>query len=341
MGSTKLLMTQVGLQTQFGTGVTPTIQAPWVVEYEDQRELHEPEMDAGAWMPVEQVMEISEGAQINVSGDAMFEMLPVLFNSAFDDVAPTGADPYTHVYLLSPTAPGTPKPLTFLTGEVGNNIGGTGPAVKFIDQYVRSVTLAGSISDKVVTLEAELFGTSYDDNSGAGYAFATPISMPANLQSMVATRGELNIQDAAATGGDFATMTAFSCALIDWNLNIVTGLQEKWCLCDNTLSWVGIQNVVPEVTLEATIRTSATNYALVKAKHDARTYQELQLIVNGDLTRKATFNLTGRWTECASAHARENNEVVMTATFGCRVPAIQTTTPHFFGCTVISKHGWT
>ena len=341
MANERALLAQVGLQTEFGTGVTPTIKAPWKVDYEDGQEQRESEYDGGTWLPTTKITKLSDFASLKTSGDMDFEMLAVLLNSGLADVAPTGTDPYTHTYLMDPAAPGTPKPLTYLVGATGENIGGTGPAVKLIDQYMQKLTLSGSINDKVVGHEAEWFGTAVNDNSGAGFAFEAGLTPPANCEGLNALLGQLNLQDAATTGGDFTTMTAFACALIGWKLTIDTGLQPKWCLCDNKTTFSATRVDNPAVELEATIRTSATNYALVRGKHLSRTFQELQLIVNGSLTRKATFNLTGWWQECKSAHVRENGDVVMKAKFAARVPYNQGTTPHFFGATVISKHGWT
>jgi hypothetical protein len=341
MGSQRFLKSQIGLQTAFGTPITPTIEFPGVVEYEDGREHHVAEYDSGTWTPAAITALAQKYATLKATGTAFFEMLPVFLNSGFEDVAPSGADPYTHTYTVSPAAVAVPKPLTWVTGAVGENIGGTGPAVKLPDLYLQKLKLSGNINDKLCKIEAELFGTDVDDNSGAGFAFTAALTYPATLEAMNALLGQINIQDATSTGGDFATMTAFACAVPDWTLNIDTGLQPLWCVCDNKVTFSGIRYELPAAEFEATIRTSATNYALVKGKSDARTYQELQVKINGSATRAATFNLTGRWTECKSAHARENNEVVMKAKFTAETPWTQTTTPHWFAAIVVSKHNWT
>jgi hypothetical protein len=340
MASEKLLKAQAGLQTAFGTGVAPTIQVPWVVDYEDTREHHEAEWDAGTWTPTTITTLAATGATVSISGTAFFELLPVLLSSGLEDVAPGGADPFTYAYTISPAAPAVPKPLTWLVGAVGENIGGTGPAVKFIDQYLRSLTLSANVNDKMLALEAEMFGTSYDDNAGAGYAFAVA-ALPTPIEAMNGLKGQLNIQDAAAIGGDFTTMTAFACSWLDWSLALTTGIEPKYCLSDNITSFAGIKQTVPVLELAATVRTSATNYALIKAKADARTYQELQLIINGSATRKFQANLTGRWVDVLSAHSRQDGEVVMKGTFRAETPHTQTTTPHYAALSLITKTSWT
>lgn len=339
MGSERFLKAQCGLQADFGTAVTPTIQVPWTVNYEDGREHHTAEWDSGAWTPTTIATLAQTFALVKPSGTMFFEMLPVLLGSGLEDAAGVGADPYTHTYTISPSAVATPKPLTWLIGENGNNLGATGPAAKFKDQYLRTLKLAANINDKMVSFEAEMFGTGYDDNSGAGYAFAS-VNLPATMEAMNGLKGQINIQDATATGGDFATMTAFTCSFIDWSLALETGVEPKYCLSDNITTFAGIKQTQPNIELDATVRTSSTNYALMKAKADARTYQELQLIVNGALTRKLTVNLTGRWVEMPTVHGRQDGEVVMRGKFRAETPHTQTTTPHYGAFIVVSKQNW-
>lgn len=340
MGSDKFLKMQVGLQTSFGTPVTPTIQLPLIGNYEDQRVHHSSEYDRGAWTPTTIASLERTLSRVMLTGDAFYEVLPVLFNSMWEDVAPTGADPYTHTYTISPAAVAVPKPLTGLAGAVGENIGGTGPAVKLPDLYVRSLSLASNVNNPTAALEAELFGTNVDDNSGAGFAFAS-VALPGNLETINGLKAALNIQDAATTGGDFLTMTAFSCAFIDWRLAFTSGLEPKYSVDGAITTHAGIRYTQPTGELVAKIRTNSTNYALIKAKSDARTYQELQLVLSGSATRAVTINLTGRWTAVPTVHARESDEVVMDATFTVETPHTQTTTPHWAAVTVVSKHNWT
>ena len=340
MGSDKFLKMQVGLQTAFGTPATPTIQLPLTGEYEDQRIHHAAEYDTGTWTLTEISTLQQTLSKVMVKGSAIYEVLPVLLNSMWEDVAPSGADPYTHTYTISPAAVAVPKPLTALCGAVGENLGGTGPAVKLPDLYVRSLTLAANVNNPMVRLDAELFGTNVDDNRAAGYAFAS-VALPATMEVINGLKGAISIDDAGATGGAFTTMTAFSCAIVDWSLKLTSGLEPKYCLTDNVVTHMGVRYTEPSAEFTATVRTTAANYALVKAKSDARTYQELQLVLSGALTRALTVNLTGRWTSVPSAATRENGEVVMKSTFQARTPHTQTTTPHFGALTVISKHNWT
>lgn len=340
MANERTIRAQVGLQTDFETGVAATIILPTTVDYSDDREVHESDYASGNWVPTTVAVKTADYATITTSGQAHFETLPVFLGSGWADASPAGGDPYTHTYTVSPSAVGTPKPCTWEVGSYGNNIGATGPAVKMIDQYCQRLVLSANINDKLVNAESEWFGTKVDDNSAAGYAFTAGLAVPPNLTGINGLQGAINIQDAGTIGGDFATMTAFACAIIDWQLSMDTGLRPLWCLCDNQTTFSGYRQDPPEVTFDVTVRTSATNYALVKAKADALTYQELQLVLSGAGSRAATFNMTGRWTECKSAHAREGGEVVMKAKFTCQTPSTQTTTPHYFAAIVVSKYNW-
>lgn len=338
MASSKARNAEVGLQTAHGTPVAPTVRVPMGWTDEDQREVHVAAY--GGWTPTAVTTEIATMAGLEVDGPAFFELLPIFFNSGIDDVAPTGADPYTHTYAISPSAVGAPMPLTWKVGATGVDIGGTGPAVQLADMYVEEITLSGNINDKVVNCKVKMFGTEWDDNSGAGYAFEG-VDFVSTQEMLSAILGQLNIQDAETTGGNFLTMTPFSCAVLDWEWTLTTGIGPLWCTTDNTTSFVGLKYTEPMCTFKPVMRTSATNYALVKAKHTARTPQELQLIVNGTATRAFTANMTGRWTECPTVHGDTDGELTMSPTFTCEVPAMQTTWPHFLGVIVVSKYNWT
>lgn len=327
--SLKFLKAEAGKQAVFGTAVVPDFKLPFTGEYSDEQTEHMAEWDAGYWTPTEIVEKTSDYATFNLNGAMWFELLPVFFSAGFADLTPTGAGPYVYDYELNPAAVGAPSPYTFYFG--GNeNLGATGPAVRIRDGYLRSMTLAFNINSKELTVQSEWFGASIDDNSGAGFAFAGA-ALPTPLGMMKGLLGVLEIQDAATTGSDFTTMTAFDCSLLDWTLTIDTGLRPQWAAEENALTYCGFYHEAPVITFAPTLRTNSTNYALVKAKANARTYQELQLTLNGASSRQLKLQLTGRWLANFSAHTRGSGEVVMSPTFQAATPYTQVTTPHFAG----------
>lgn len=338
MGSVRFLKVQVGLQTAFLTPVDATIQLPLIGNYIDGRVHHTSEWDSGTWTPTTIPALERTLSTVNLTGSAAFEILPVLLNSMWEDVAPSVT--YIHTYVISPSAVAVPKPLTALVGAVGENLGGTGPAVKLPDLHVRQLTLSSSLNAPMVNLEAELFGTNVNDNAGAGFAFIA-VGLPATMETVNGLKGAFNIQDAAVAGGDFTTMTALSCAISGWTLTMRSGLEPKYCLDGASVTHSGIVYTRPSIELALTVRTSSTNYALVKAKSDARTYQELQMVLSGASSRSFTANLTGRFTSVPSAGERENDEVVMKGVFTAETSHLQTTTPHWATLIVNSTHNWT
>ncbi len=341
MPSDRFLKAEVGLQSTFGTSVTPTIQVPFTGSYECRDVWHEAPWDAGAWTPTTIRAKMATEAQARFTGSAMFEMLPVLWNSGYNDVDPTGTGPYAHTYNISPSAVGLPKPLTGYFGAVGTNIGATGPAMVLKDLYLRTWRLSGNVNgDKNVALEAEFFGTSVNDNGGAGTAFVG-CSLPGAMEVIKALQGSLNLDDAGTTGGVFTTMTALSASLLDWELNGITGIEPAYSGDGNILTFGGIRYTAPTTTLRLAARLSSANYALIYSKYTAGTYQELQLTLSGASSRSLDIKMTGIWTECRTAHARSNNEVVIEATFTAQTPHTQTTTPHYLTLTVNSMHNWT
>ncbi|MFA6168301.1 MAG: hypothetical protein WC700_16890 [Gemmatimonadaceae bacterium] len=327
--SVKFLKAEAGKQTAFGTPAAPTFKLPFVGEYADAQEEHVAEWDAGYWTPTAIVEKTADMATISLSGAMFFELLPVFLSAGFADLSPGGAGPYAYDYEIDPAAVGAPSPYTFLLG--GNEaLGATGPAVKIQDAYLRTMSLSFSISNRQVTAQSEWFGLSVNDNGAAGFAFIGA-ALPTTPGMMKGLLSALEIQDAATTGSDFTTMTAFDCSLLDWTLSIDTGLRPKWAADENALTYCGYYHEAPVVTFTPTIRTNSVNYALVKAKANARTHQELLLTMNGAASRQVKWMMTGRWLPGFTAHGRANNEVVMQPTFQCETPYTQVTTPHFFG----------
>jgi len=343
MASVNFNKTQLGLQSAFGTAVAPTIHAPFVGAYADRRQRHAARFDSGTWTPQTIVADVAYETAMAFEGTAFFETLPVLLNSGFTDVAPSGAGPWLHKYWVNPAAIATPSPLTALVGTVGTNIGGAGPAVKLKDLYVKSLTLTGSLATKAVLLKAQLFGTTYDDNSGAGFAFAS-VGLPATMEMINAAMGTLSYGDATtsgpAEGEDLEGLTALSCALLDWKWTVTTGIEPLWCLTDGTLTWSGLKYSAPSCQFWPILRTSATTYAQIKTRANARTYQNLQLQIAGSSGRYLSINMTGLWDVVPSAHETHDGEVVIKPTFVTQTPHSMTTLPHWLTVIVSSTHNW-
>lgn len=327
--SIKFLKAEAGKQSAFGTPATPDFKLPFVGEYTDAQEEHVAEWDQGYWTPTSIVEQVASYATFTLSGVMFFELLPVFLSAGHADLTPGGGGPYAYDDDVDPAAVGAPSPYTFLFG--GNeNLGATGPAVKIQDAYLRTMSLSFNVNSKQVAVTSEWFGLSINDNSSAGFAFAGA-ALPTTPGMMKGLLGTLEIQDASTTGGDFATMTAFDCSLLDWQLDIDFGLRPKWAAEENALTYCGVYHEEPSCTFAPAIRTNSTNYALVKAKADARTYQELLLTLNGASSRQLKWQMTGRWLPNFIAHGRMNNEVVMQPTFQAETPYTQTTTPHWVG----------
>ena len=266
MASSKFNRAQVGLQTAIGTGLAATamtINVPWRGMYEDKRQIHVAEEDTGTWTPKTRVALASPETGATFEGTAFYEMIPVLLNSGFADVAPSAS--YLHTYSVSPTAVGAPMPLTALFGTVGTVIAGTEPAVLLKDLLLKTLTLSANINDKVVKVKGEFFGSTYDDNTAAGYAFdADPGTQP-TMTEINGLRGVLRYEDVDTTGGVFATMTDLSCVMLDWELVIDTGIEPAYCLTDEVTTWSALKYTAPVCTFAPIVRTSSTTYAASKA----------------------------------------------------------------------------
>lgn len=337
MPDTHLLAAFVGLQTVHGTAVPPTLQWPGHADYQDARELREAPYDAGAWTPTTIVNETVQATSLTTTGDAFFETLPICLSSGLDDITPTAT--YQHLYAVAPAGPATPKPCTWLVGAIGTNLGATGPCAKLKDLYLSSLALYGDPATKVVSHKATWFGTTYDDNSGAGYA-APSVTPPAALNPLLFLRATLTIRTAGTTGDVFTPMTAFQCALLNWRWRLTTGLRPKYCGDANATTMSGVLYAQPSASFTAYLRLSSASYALVRTAYAARTYQELLLTLDGDSTYACVIKMTGRWSKQPTPHARNGDEVTLLATFTCGPSYLQTTNPHYLAVTVNSANNW-
>ena len=343
MASSKFNKAQVGLQTAIGTGLAATamaIQVPWKGMYEDRRQRHTAEYDAGTWTPTTIVADVGFETFATFEGTAFYEMIPVLLNSGFADVAPSVT--YLHTYVVSPSAVGVPMPLTALFGTVGTYIATTAPAVLLKDLFLKTLTLSANINDKAVMVKSEMFGSTFDDNTAAGYAFDS-VTLPATMEVINGLKGVIRYQDAATTGGNFLTMTDFECSILDWELTIDTGIEPAYCLTDEATTWSALKYTSPSVEFKPIVRTTTATYAAIKAKADAKTYQELQLHLPGAVSPGSylTINMTGLWDVVPTAHDEQDGEVVIKPTFRCQTSHLQTTTPHYLTVLVGSTHNWT
>ena len=328
--SVKFMKSEAGMQTAFDTAATTNFKLPWTGEYEDLQEDHAAEYDAGTWTPNTIAAKVANYAALRFSGTAFYEYMPVIHNLAWTATGPTDQTTYQQYDAsVSVSAVGAPRPYTFLLGGK-ELLGATGPAVKIQDAYCQSYTLSGGINEKAIQLTAELFGLSVNDNAAAGFAFAdsalfSPVGMMKSLTAVV------KYKTAGTTGGSFVTMNPLSCVLLDWQMTFNTGLMPKWAADQADLSYCGVRHAAPSIEIATTIRTDATTYAAIKAKADARTFQEIEFFWTGDDQRALKYQFTGRFLPNFIAHSRSEDEVVMQPTFRVETPHTQTTTPHWFG----------
>lgn len=334
MASEKLLRAEFAKQTAFGSAAAMAFLMPAQCDYQDMQEEVEAPIDAGTWMPTTFAAQTALYSSIKTKGAGYFEALPAFLNAGLSVATPSGANPYTYTYGIAVAAEPTPRPYTWRLG--GGALGATGPLLQITDAFCQELNLAGNLNSKEVQVESVWFGAGVNDNSGAGYA-ASAVSAPSPLDMLKTLLSTVATADATATGGVFSGMTALACVVLDWQLKIKTGIMPLWSADSNNLTFCGYRYEQPVIEWTPTIRTTTATYAAIRGKFNSKTYQELKLELNGALTRRLTFKLTGRWVSCPSAHERSNGEVIMKPAFRAQVPAMQTTTPHFATIEVVSK----
>lgn len=332
---TTFLQVQAARQSAFDDPALPTIGLPVVFEYADGDQDQIAAWDAGLWTGLEIVERVAKFATFTLRGVLFFELMPLLLAAGFAPVTPSGTGPYTYADSVAPGATGTPSPYTF---RFGGNDGNRSPTsmVQVQDAYLSKLTLTMSQSVRVVTFDSEWFGRFVDDNDGLGYE-PEAVTLPSGLRMVNGLLSGLGLQDAGATGGAFDALTALACELMEWTLTLDTGLRPAWAGDGNNLSYCGVRQEWPGLQFAPTIRTNIDTYALVMAKAQARTYQELQLaFAGGDDT--LSLQMTGRWQPKLNAHERLRGEIVLKPVFEGKTPHTQTTDPHWLSYEMVT--GW-
>jgi hypothetical protein len=193
-------------------------------------------------------------------------------------------------------------------------------------------------------MKAEMFGTTYDDNSDAGYAFdTTGCAFPATMEIVNALRGVLSYKAATTDGAvAFSSPTPFVCSMLDWEFVLDTGIEPAWCTTNNVTTWAALKYTAPSCTFAPIMRTSATTYAAIKTAADAGTYQGLTFLIEGTTTaRSLKILMTGLWDVVPTVHDDQDGEVVIKPTFRCQTAHTQTTSPHWLTIENESTHAWT
>lgn len=324
---------QAAQQSAFGTAVEPAFALPVVFDYQQGDVEQLAQWDEGSWTPLEIMELVASFATFKLRGVLCYELLPVLLNAGFGAMTPSGMGPYSYAGSGGPSAVGAPSPYTF---RFGGNQGSGGSMVQIADAYLNSLTLTFNLNDKIVTFESEWFGRFVDDNGGAGYAPAA-VALPDGLRMVNGLLATVGVQDATATGGVFDDLTAFECALIEWQLQIDTGLRPAWSADKNALTYCGVRHEEPSAVWSPHLRTTLDNYALVLTKAQQRTYQELQIALS-DTDRALTLQMTGRFVGKTNAHERTRGEVVMKPTFVVRTSHDQVNSSHWMDWAITA--GW-
>lgn len=325
---TSLLRIEAGRQSAFDSPAAMEVAIPAVFEYSDAQEEHSAPYDSGLWTPVRIVDQVSDFARFTLKGAGIFEVMPLLFEAGYGALTPSGAGPYLYEGEVLPGVVGAPVAYTYRFG--GDNAGVThGSMIQIADAYLQTLHIELDLDTKTPIYTATFFGRRIDDNEGAGYQPSNQ-PLPANLALIQGLRGTLGLQSATDTGGLFDDLTSLDCELMDWSLDLDTGLRPMWSGDQNQLTYCGVTFVEPFVRFQPTVRTNLNTYALILTQAQQRVYTELALTVEGDDSRSLALRLTGRFLAKLGAHERARDEVVMRPVFLAEVPHTQTTTPHWF-----------
>ena len=336
------LRVQAGKQAEFDDATTPTVALPVTFEYEEGDVEQLAKWDPGVWTPLVIVERTARFATFRLRGTLFFEMLPLLLNAGFGEMAGNEVEGSGGLYgygdSVAPGQTGEPAAYTLRLG--GNDANRwQGSMVQIQDAYLHKLTLSFNLNDKAVLFESEWFGRYIDDNDGAGYA-PLAVTLPPNLAIVNGLRTELGVQDAGgAEGSEFGDLTLFECSLMEWQLQIDTGVRPAWAADGNNYFYCGVRHEWPQASLTAHLRTNLDNYAITKVKANLRTYQEMRLQIAGNDNRRVRFDMTGRWLPNFPAHDRSREEVVMKPEFRVESPHWQTVFSHWLSYDFLTRWG--
>lgn len=114
-----LLQTQLGKETTWGTGVTPTVKLMGIKDFKlspvNEAIVHEAQMGSLAPSPDANLTKIAGKASGN--GDVVYEDIAYWLDSLFSEDTPSGADPYTYEHAAPLTAVTTPRKMTVVHGQ--------------------------------------------------------------------------------------------------------------------------------------------------------------------------------------------------------------------------------
>jgi hypothetical protein len=330
-----LLRIEAGRQDAFDSPAAMVVGLPAIGEATDAQEEHSAEYDAGLWTPVTIVDKVAEVAAFSLAGTLFFETLPLILEAGYGAMLPDGAGPYTYSGSAGPASPAEPIPYTFRFGG-DSAASSAGSMIQIQDAYLQELHLEGSVESKAIRYRALYFGRYYDDNGALGYT-PSGVPLPANLGLMQALRGTLAMGDAGDTGGEFGGVDPLACELIEWALDLDTGLRPAWAADNNSLRYCGVRHIEPMGRLIASIRTNLNTYAAILTRAMERTPTALEIALYGDDSRAATLQFTGRWLPKLQAHERVRGEVVLRPTFIIETPAAQTVTPHWASWEIVNR----
>jgi len=248
VGIRRLRRLQFGPEATPGTAVAADVNWRGTGTLTDARVKEVVEEDDGWFFPIARMSEPMEGAELTLEDTpATFEQLPWVLGGGIEwqttGTGNTTTGQYVFTYAFGTSAANTVKTYSW---EAGDNLWiGT-----FNYGLVTEFHLSGA-ADEPVQMGATITGRAITTK---GAFYTTSVVTPA-VENVYFNKGQLYIDGPASAGTTLAPGS-----LIDFNLNVVTGVQPIKT-ADNNIAFGHHKQVGPDVTLDMTLEVDGTSVA--------------------------------------------------------------------------------
>lgn len=333
MAHINTLIAECGKQTN--PTDAPAFQVPLAVEYGNPVELHK-SFVPGSLLPLTRTQKIREHMTFRATGDLSYGVATWLMKAGFYPTGSTSSNPYRHtVDNLRTLLPLPNIPHVWLLGSEDIQ-GGTGPAVRIKDSYLQKIKLSSNINAPMVRVETDWFGTLATNLSTVTTEEFAGAALPTDLELVNGINAGFNMYTYTGAWHGGSSHSSL-CQLIDWSIEMDTGLRPLWALDRFSYAMCGAKRLTPQITASFTIRAPTTSGAFtLPGRGVDGTPMELYWQIQGTNNRRLYLQMMGFFTETPSPHGRGEEDVIQAYKFMADTPDLATAEPKYFGFDVWS-----
>lgn len=318
------------------------------VNYEIATERRLASLARGARVPGGLRHSTRELYRITASGPLLYEIMPYFFSNSFSHMQKGDAvdglvewpDPATpgsigYQWAPYPDAEFENTALTYYNAWIySEDLQSASDMLQFYGGFCSEFSFSGNAQGDQIGYSMTMLAPSENtsgvaDVTPAAYTLTKLGGDPAPIHPLdlfIATK------DAAAGGSSFSGLTTISCNLLDWTMAFTAPRAPRYTANGGSgiRGFCSTKRIMPSATFAATFVTNADTYAAIHQRHVNDTPLELRITMGPDSdARRATFYLTGHWTQASNILDESDDEVVINAVFTAETPSVQTSNHHW------------